>query len=158
MDDCWNWCHSFRANEKEFSKYGGRLNGFQLWVNLPKNKRMMTPRYQEIPASKIPSASTKDSNITVKVIADESLGAKAEIDTITPILYLHFKLEPGSRMVQPVPKEYNVFAYLIKGKGVFVQTNNNKIIERGNLVIFDKDGKGVYIQSVKIQKFHLNYY
>ncbi|MGZ8890556.1 MAG: pirin-like C-terminal cupin domain-containing protein, partial [Nitrososphaeraceae archaeon] len=58
-------------------------------------------------------------------------------------------------MVQPVPKEYNVFAYLIKGKGVFVQTNNNKIIERGNLVIFDKDGKGVYIQSVKDSKVPL---
>lgn len=96
MDDCWIWCHSFRATEKEFSKYGGRLNGFQLWVNLPTNKKMMTPRYQEIHASKIPSASTKDSNITVKVIADESLGAKAGIDTITPILYLHFKLEPSS--------------------------------------------------------------
>ena len=90
MDDCWIWCHSFRATEKEFSKYGGRSNGFQLWVNLPKNKKMMTPRYQEIHASKIPSACTKDSNITVKVIADESLGAKAGIDTITPILYLHF--------------------------------------------------------------------
>ncbi|MGZ5489528.1 MAG: pirin-like C-terminal cupin domain-containing protein, partial [Nitrososphaeraceae archaeon] len=60
-----------------------------------------------------------------------------------------------SRMVQPVPKEYNVFAYLIKGKGVFVQTDNNKIIERGNLVIFDKDGKGVYIQSVKDSKVPL---
>ena len=39
--------------------------------------------------------------------------------------------------------------------GVFVQTNNNKIIERGNLVIFDKDGKGVYIQSVKDSKVPL---
>jgi len=40
----------------------------------------------------------------------------------------------GSRMVQPVPKEYNVFAYLIKGKGVFVQTNNNKLKRKlGNI-------------------------
>ena len=38
---------------------------------------------------------------------------------------------------------------------IFVQTNNNKIIERGNLVIFDKDGKGVYIQSVKDSKVPL---
>ena len=136
--------------EKEFSKNGGRLHGFQLWVNLPKSKKMMKPKYQEIPQSKIPTGTTKDGNVTVKVIAEESLGAKAVIDTITPIMYLHFKLEPGSRIVQPIPEEYNVFAYVIKGKGVFEQgNNNNKIVERGNLVIFDKDGKNVYIQTVE---------
>ena len=136
--------------EKEFSKNGGRLHGFQLWVNLPKSKKMMKPRYQEIPQSKIPTGTTKDGNVTVKVIAGESLGAKAVIDTITPIMYLHFKLEPGSRIVQPIPEEYNVFAYVIKGKGVFEQgNNNNKIVERENLVIFDKDGKNVYIQTVE---------
>ena len=136
--------------EKEFSKNGGRLHGFQLWVNLPKSKKMMKPRYQEIPQSKIPTGTTKDGNVIVKVIAGESLGAKAVIDTITPIMYLHFKLEPGSRIVQPIPEEYNVFAYVIKGKGVFEQgNNNNKIVERGNLVIFDKDGKNVYIQTVE---------
>ena len=136
--------------EKEFSKNGGRLHGFQLWVNLPKSKKMMKPRYQEIPQSKIPTGTTKDGNVIVKVIAGESLGAKAVIDTITPIMYLHFKLEPGSRIVQPIPEEYNVFAYVIKGKGVFEQgNNNNKIVERENLVIFDKDGKNVYIQTVE---------
>jgi quercetin 2,3-dioxygenase len=34
--------------EKEFSKNGGKLHGFQLWVNLPKSNKMMKPRYQEI--------------------------------------------------------------------------------------------------------------
>ncbi len=135
--------------EKEFSKNGGRLHGFQLWVNLPKSNKMMKPQYQEIPQSKIPTGTTKDGNLTVKVIAGESLGAKAVIDTITPIMYLHFKLEPGARIIQPVPKEYNVFAYVIKGKGVFEQSNNNKTAEKGNLVIFEKDGQAAYIQAIE---------
>ena len=139
--------------EKEFSKNGGKLHGFQLWVNLPKKSKMMKPRYQEIPQSKIPTGTTKDGNVSVKVIAGESLGAKAVIDTITPIMYLHFKLEPGARITQPVPEEYNAFAYVIKGKALFEQINNsNKIIERENLVIFDKDGKEVYIQAAKESK------
>ena len=140
--------------EKEFSKNGGKLHGFQLWVNLPKSNKMMKPRYQEIPQSKIPSGTTKESgNASVKVIAGESLGAKAVINTITPIMYLHFKLEPGARITQPVPEEYNAFAYVIKGKALFEQSNNsNKIIERENLVIFDKDGKEVYIQAAKESK------
>ena len=137
--------------EKEFSKNGGKLHGFQLWVNLPKSSKMMKPRYQEILQSKIPIGTSKDDNITVKVIAGESLGAKAIINTITPIMYLHFKLEPGFRIVQPVPKEYNVFAYVIQGKGVFEPSDSNKV-ERGNLVIFDTDGKEVYIQAVEDSK------
>ena len=137
--------------EKEFSKNGGKLHGFQLWVNLPKSSKMMKPRYQEILQSKIPTGTTKDDNITVKVIAGESLGAKAIINTIIPIMYLHFKLEPGFRIVQPIPKEYNVFAYVIQGKGVFDPSDSNKV-ERGNLVIFDTDGNEVYIQAVEDSK------
>lgn len=133
--------------EKEFSKNGGRLHGFQLWVNLPKRNKMMKPRYQEMSQSKIPTGTTENGNVTVKVIAGESLGAKAVIDTITPIMYLHFKLEPGSRIIQPVPENYNVFAYVIKGKGAFEQ-NNNKMVEKGNLIIFEKDGKAAYIQAI----------
>jgi redox-sensitive bicupin YhaK (pirin superfamily) len=136
--------------EKEFSKNGGKLHGFQLWVNLPKSNKMMKPRYQDIPRSKIPIGTTENGNVTVKVIAGQSLGAKAVIDTITPIMYLHLKLNPGSRIIQPVPEQFNIFAYVIKGKGVFGQkTDSNKIIERGNLVLFDNNGRSVYIQAVK---------
>ena len=142
--------------EKEFSKNGGKLHGFQLWVNLPKSSKMMKPRYQEIPQSKIPTGTTKDDNITVKVIAGESLGAKAIINTVTPIMYLHFKLEPSARILQPVPEEYNLFAYVIQGKGIFEQSENvNKSIEKGNLLIFDKDGKEVYIEAAKDSKVPL---
>jgi redox-sensitive bicupin YhaK (pirin superfamily) len=137
--------------EKEFSKKGGRLHGFQLWINLPKSNKMMKPRYQEITKSKIPTANTENGNVHVKVIAGESLGENAVVDTITPIMYLHFKLEPGYRISQSIPKEYNVFAYVIKGKGKFEQ-DTNKIIEKGNLVIFDKEGKEVYIEADKDSK------
>jgi len=134
--------------EKEFSKSGGKLHGFQLWVNLPKTNKMMKPRYQEIPLSEIPTETIENGNVTVKIIAGESLSAKAVIDTITPIMYLHFKLKPGSSILQPVPEKYNVFAYIIKGKGVFEQINNSdKKIGRGNLVLFDNNGKSIYIQA-----------
>lgn len=141
--------------EKDFSKHGGKLHGFQLWINLPKGNKMMKPRYQEIPHLKIPTETTKDGNVIVKIIAGESLDGKAVIDTLTPIMYLHFKLEPGATIIQSIPKEYNVFAYIITGKGVFEQGNNNSIVERGNLVIFDRDGKSVYIQAVEDLKVPL---
>src|SRR5215472_193451 len=60
-----------------FSQTGGRMHGFQLWVNLPARDKMMAPRYQEIPASRIPVGRTADGTVAVRVIAGKSLGAEA---------------------------------------------------------------------------------
>ncbi|MBO9539589.1 pirin family protein [bacterium] len=100
-------------------RYGGRLHGLQLWVNLPARDKMMPPRYQELPAERIPVASSEDGSVSVRVIAGEALGVSAVIETRTPIMYLHFTLQPGARHTQPVPPAYNAFAYVIGGEGHF---------------------------------------
>src|SRR5918993_2195893 len=84
--------------EKEFSKNGGRLHGFQLWVNLRKTDKWIKPDYQDVPSTRIPQVSTPDGKVSARVIAGNYLDAKAVINTITPIMYLHFKLEPGVRI------------------------------------------------------------
>src|SRR3989441_6977951 len=105
--------------DEEFAKAGGRMHGLQLWVNLPKRDKLMTPRYQEVPAEKIPEAKSVDGKVRVRVIAGESLGARAVIDTRTPIQYLHFRIERGAHITQPVPHDYNAFAYVLDGEAVF---------------------------------------
>jgi redox-sensitive bicupin YhaK (pirin superfamily) len=105
--------------EANFRLTGGRMHGFQIWVNLPKRDKMMNPRYQDIPKERIPEAKTEDGKVKVRVIAGESLGVKAVIDTRTPIMFLHFTLQPGGKVIQTVPREYNAMAYLINGKGEF---------------------------------------
>jgi quercetin 2,3-dioxygenase len=80
---------------------------------------MIKPRYQEIPSSKIPVAKSSDGRVTVKIIAGEALGNRAVIDTKTPIMYLHFTLQPNGEIVEHVPKDYNAFAYVVNGIGYF---------------------------------------
>jgi len=131
--------------EAEFTRRGGRLHGIQLWVNLPQQDKMIPPRYQEIPSAQIPVAQTEDASVTVRVIAGEALGAKAVIETRTPIIYLHLTLQPGATLVQPVPKEYNAFAYVLEGAGLF-----GAELERGDdgqMVIFAQDGGEVTIAN-----------
>jgi len=53
----------------EFKAKGGLMDGFQIWVNLPRVDKMMKPRYQEVPAAKIPTATSEDGLVQVKVIA-----------------------------------------------------------------------------------------
>jgi quercetin 2,3-dioxygenase len=91
------------------------MHGFQLWVNLPRRDKMMAPRYQEIAAAAIPRATSDDHRVEVSVIAGESLGARAAIDTRTPILYLHVRVAPGGSLAQAVPAGWNAFAYVIDG-------------------------------------------
>jgi quercetin 2,3-dioxygenase len=131
--------------ERKFARTGGLLHDFQLWVNLPKHDKMAEPRYQEIPSSKIPVAKSSDGRATVKIIAGEALGNRAVIDMRTPIMYLHFTLQPNSEIVQYIPKDYNTFAYVVNGTGYFGK--NERSAQRGQMVIFARDGEEVSIRA-----------
>ncbi|HJX17929.1 MAG TPA: pirin-like C-terminal cupin domain-containing protein, partial [Acidiferrobacterales bacterium] len=100
----------------EFMRDGGVMHGFQIWVNLPARDKLMKPRYQEIPATGIPQATSADGKVKVRVIAGEALGHSAVIETRTPIYYLHFTLEPGGEVLQQVPAGYNALVYLISSE------------------------------------------
>lgn len=102
--------------EAEFLRSGGTMHGFQIWVNLPARDKMMTPRYQELPASRIPVAQSEDGRVQVRVIAGTALGAEAVTETRTPIMLLHFTLQPGARLSQPVPPTHNAMAYVFRGE------------------------------------------
>jgi quercetin 2,3-dioxygenase len=108
---------------------------------------MIKPRYQEIPSSKIPVAHTEDGAVKVKVIAGEALGAYAIIETKTPVFYLHFTLQPGAKVVQPIPKEYNSFAYTINGEAIFGSPEKQKTAKAGQMVIFDNNGEEVAVST-----------
>src|SRR3990172_8784935 len=131
--------------EREFWETGGRMHGFQLWVNLPRRDKMIKPRYQEIPSAKIPVAKSDDGLTTVRVIAGESLGTHAVLETRTPIFYLHFTLEPGAHMTQPVPEEYNVFAYVTGGQGPFGA--DRQVAQAHQMVLFSNDGNAVRLMA-----------
>jgi redox-sensitive bicupin YhaK (pirin superfamily) len=129
----------------EFARRGGRMHGFQLWVNLPKRDKMTKPRYQEIPGSQIPKTTSADGLVTVSVIAGESMGQKAVIETRTPIMYLHFSIKPGGVVTQAVPDNFNIFAYVVDGQGLFGSERERG--EDGQMVMFAQDGDEIRIEN-----------
>ena len=94
---------------------GGRVHGFQIWVNLPARLKMTQPRYQEVAASSIPEAVSDDGLARVRVIAGEALGVSARIDTHTPIIYQHWILQPGAQVSQSLPSDCNAMLYVFSG-------------------------------------------
>ena len=129
----------------EFMRTGGRMHGFQLWVNLPQEDKMIKPRYQEIPDSRIPKATSPDGLVSVSVIAGEAMGEEAVIETRTPIIYLHYRIKPGGVVNQQVPHDYNAFAYVIDGAGLFGAEGDRGA--DGQMIMFAPDGDGVKIEN-----------
>jgi len=95
---------------------GGRVHGFQIWVNLPASMKMTPPRYQELAHSGIPEAETEDGLARVRVIAGKALGVAARIDTHTPIICQHWTLRPGARVEQRLPPDHSGLVYVFAGE------------------------------------------
>jgi quercetin 2,3-dioxygenase len=128
-----------------FMRTGGRMHGFQLWVNLPRQDKMISPRYQEIPSARIPKATSADGLVSVTVVAGEAMGEKAIIETRTPLIYLHYRIEPGGVATQRVPHDYNAFAYVVDGAGLFGAEDERGA--DGQMVMFARDGDQVRIEN-----------
>jgi redox-sensitive bicupin YhaK (pirin superfamily) len=112
-----------------------RLRGFQLWVNLPSESKMMAPRYREVLSDTIPEVSPHD-GLKIKVIAGEVVGVRGPVqDVIVEPEYLDVSLAPGSDIEHPTPPGHTVFAYAIEGRGK-VGPNGGYELGRGQLALF----------------------
>src|SRR5947209_4595069 len=106
--------HSEEPSQR-IKEQGGRVHGFQIWVNLPARLKMTQPRYQEISGKGIPTAATADGKARVRVIAGEALGVKAVIETHTPIVYQDWTLDEGADVTLPLSPELQALVYVFEG-------------------------------------------
>jgi len=112
-----------------------------LRVNLAAKDKFCDPEYQEISKDKVPVAE-KD-GVTVKVIAGEALGVKGPIFARTPALYFDVHLKPNSSFEQIIPKGWNAFSYVYKGKAFYGE--NKKAVETSSCVVLKKDNNEVLL-------------
>ena len=124
----------------------GEMVGFQLWVNLPAELKMMAPRYQNIESNQIPVINRED-GVKIRVIAgkvDNIRGPVAEI--VAEPTYLDVTIPPDSSFSHPVRRGHAAFTYVFEGTGYFGANNeeyeNRNTISQPRLVVF---GDGDYI-------------
>ena len=92
----------------------GRMEGFQLWLNLPARDKMCAPWYRDIPSAEIPEVQAE--GVKVRVIAGQALGVQGAMqrDATAPT-YLDVHLAPGARFDQALPPGHNAFVYVYRG-------------------------------------------
>ena len=93
----------------------GRMEGFQLWLNLPAHDKMRDPWYRDIQATELPSFTTPD-RVAVTVIAGASHGVDGAVQREhTEPVYLDLHLPAGARFEQALPPAHNAFVYVYRG-------------------------------------------
>ena len=92
----------------------GRMEGFQLWLNLPAKDKMRAPWYRDIPSEEIPEF--ERDGVTVRVIAGESHGVQGAVQREgTEPVYLDLHLEANATFEQILPDTHNAFVYVYRG-------------------------------------------
>ncbi len=136
----------------------GLLAGFQLWVNLPAEHKMMQPNYQEHPSSDISVESTHE-GISIKVIAGNTVqGTKGIIENpfVDPT-YWDVNLKQGKTLNEVLPKDHNAFVYVIEGAIIVgseeIQGNSEKL-ESGQLAVLTQ-GENVQFTAASDSRFLL---
>jgi quercetin 2,3-dioxygenase len=99
---------------------GGRMHGFQIWVNLPKALKMTAPRYQEYRNDQLPVVS--GNGAWVRAIAGEIDGRRSPIETTVPTTLLHVRLEPGTARSFAIAPGSTAIVHTIAGNGMIETT------------------------------------
>ncbi|WP_157267471.1 pirin family protein [Azohydromonas aeria] len=93
----------------------GRMEGFQLWLNLPSDRKLCEPGYRDIASGEIPEFTSAE-GVRVRVIAGTSHGVAGAVQRErTEPLYLDLQLPPGAAFEQALPPGHNAFAYVYRG-------------------------------------------
>jgi len=131
----WMTAGSGIVHQEMPQRVADRLRGFQLWINLPADFKMIAPRYRDVAADTIPVA-TPQTGLKIKVIAGEVAGVRGPVkDFIADPEYLDVTLESGVELVHPTARGHTVFAYAIDGRGG-VGPNASHTLDRGQLALF----------------------
>ena len=93
----------------------GRMEGFQLWLNLAAKDKMRAPWYRDIQSMEIPQFTTRV-GVKVRAIAGRSHGIDGAMQReVTEPLYLDLELPAGATFAQSLPASHNAFLYVYRG-------------------------------------------
>ncbi len=130
-------------HSEQFSRNGGTLEMIQLWVNLPADKKMSSPRYQEILHSQIPKVVLPNNAGEFRVIAGELFGTRGPAQTFTPIKIWDGYLNAGGHARFELTEGHTLIVVVRTGD---IHVNNQPLVAR-ELALFERQGTILELQA-----------
>jgi hypothetical protein len=110
---------------------GGQLEMIQTWVALPEKDEEAMPSFHNYSPEQLPVFTEKD--VWMRLIAGNAYGLSNQVNTNSPLFYLHVVLQPGARF--GLPKEHEERGiYIAKGK---IEVSGTPYSE-GQMLVFNK--------------------
>lgn len=91
--------------------------GLQLWVDLPKQFKMVEPSYQELGPDQIPTAypDGPDGPVKIRVISGKSHGVESPVRPLGGCWFFHVIFIKEASIFQDIPIGWTSFLYIMKG-------------------------------------------
>jgi len=131
----------------------GRMEGFQLWLNLAAKDKMTPAWYRDFKNADIPEFTTEQ-GVKVRVIAGHSHGiAGAMQRATTEPIYLDVTMPEGSHFSQTLAADFNAFIYVYRGE---VNIGEQQVpLQRMAILKKWPSADGVKIQAKQAARFIL---
>ena len=121
------------------------MEGFQLWLNLPKRDKMIAPWYRDFKNSDLPQFAT-DEGVAVTVIAGQSHGVIGAVRRdMTQPHYLDLHMPAGVSFEQQLPADHNAFVYVYRGEASIA--GQAVPMQRMAILTNDAQADGVVIET-----------
>jgi redox-sensitive bicupin YhaK (pirin superfamily) len=131
--------HSERFEDPSI-RSGGKLEMIQTWVALPEKDEEAAPSFKNYKPDQLPVFT--DTGIWMRLIAGDAFGLKSEVQTTSPLFYLHVVLDEGTRF--GIPEGYSERGVYIVHGSVIV---NGTRYQEGQLLVFSNGVDPVIIAA-----------
>ena len=118
----------------------GTTSGIQLWINLAKKEKGISPTYQFFEKEDLPSYSENGVEVT------DIVGSNSPVFLNTEITYQHLKFSKGAQKPITIQKDSNAIIYIVSGE---FRINNQKNLTGESLLISAVKQSPINIRSLE---------
>jgi quercetin 2,3-dioxygenase len=136
-------------HSKVLTETGGYFSMVQLWVNLPRNKKMTSPRYQSVKAQSFPLLSLDSyGKESLKLIAGEIAWEKGPCETHSEITLFELDMQESKEHEIQLKEKTNTLMLILEGKLLI-----NKIqLQKNQLAILGQEGEFIEFKTMEQTK------
>lgn len=131
---------------KEFVQRGGTLEGIQLWLNLPAEKKMIPANYQHVKSEDFPIITSEDNKVNIQIIAGNLEDKSGNIKTQTDVSAFMIDVEKDGYYELKISKNEQSLLYLLQGN-VIINDTDTLVEDENQLIEFQQDGEGFSIKG-----------
>ena len=128
----------------DFAKQGGLLQMVQLWVNLPRLYKSISPGYQALTQQQMGLYHFPKQQGSIKIISGSYYGVQGPARTFSPINLFDLRLVAQGEAILELPSDHNLAILVLEGD---ITINQQQRAQENELLVFANSPGKVKINS-----------